>query len=217
MAEKDVAKLQPKDQAAMSTSPSSDSEIVKALANLQIADNFRDEVINYITKPYDVKTPSEKVKKRPDGYDYVESSYMDHSFKNFSPLYEHQLLHCMIHEGEVGIIVSSRDRTTGNVELGGDGAKINLGLGNALKSAISKAIKNAQSRFGISADVYRKRESIPNDEERTRYEAMLKEITSISPTRAQIFKDQWASLGTDWSEFLDNWQVYIDRNVKKPS
>ena len=90
-------------------------------------------------------------------------------------------------------------------------------MGNNLKSALSKAIKNAQSRFGVSADVYQKRESVPSDGERQRFETILAQIAKISPSRAKIFQDQWADLGTDWSEFMDKWQVYVDRNTVKPA
>ncbi len=200
-------------------------EGIEALANLTLMSTSRDAVNEYITKPLDVKTPPEKVKKRPDGFDYVESSYMDYQTKKFMPLYEYKLLHVSIEHGWINIIVSLQDRITNNIELGADSARIQvrkdaevpsfrdiIDMGNNLKSSLSKAIKNAQSRFGIAADIYQRRESVPTEDERTKYELMAKEIYTISPTRAQLFKEQWASLGTDWSELLDKWQVYIDRN-----
>lgn len=200
-------------------------EGIEALANLTLMSTSRDAVNKYITKPLDVKTPPEKVKKRPDGFDYVESSYMDYQTKKFMPLYEYKLLHVSIEHGWINIIVSLQDRITNNIELGADSARIQvrkdaevpsfrdiIDMGNNLKSSLSKAIKNAQSRFGIAADIYQRRESVPTEDERTKYELMAKEIYTISPTRAQLFKEQWASLGTDWSELLDKWQVYIDRN-----
>ena len=200
-------------------------EGIEALANLTLMSTSRDAVNEYITKPLDVKTPPEKVKKRPDGFDYVESSYMDYQAKKFMPLYEYKLLHVSIEHGWINIIVSLTDRITNNVELGADSARIQvrkdaetpsfrdiIDMGNNLKSSLSKAIKNAQSRFGIAADIYQRRESVPTEDERSRYELMAKEIYTISPTRATMFKEQWAGLGTDWSEFLDKWQVYVDRN-----
>ena len=189
---------------------------------------IKSEWFKYISSPKDVKTPPEKVKKRPDGFDYVESSWMDYQTKLFMPKYRYELLHVSFEHGWINIIISLTDRITGNVELGADSARIMvkrdaeqpsfrdvIDMGNNLKSALSKAIKNAQSRFGISADVYQKRESEPDNDERKRFETMLAQVKTISPTRAQIFKDQWASLGTDWSDFLDKWQVYIDRNAKQ--
>lgn len=223
-----------KSEQALAIKPSSpipeNLEVAEALANLSLltSEDFRDELRKHVMEPFDVKTPPEKVKKRPDGYDYVESSYMDYQAKGHMPLYEYSLLHYSINEGWITVIVSLRDRITGNVELGADSARVQvkvgtevpsfrdiIDMGNNVKSALSKAIKNAQSRFGYSADVYQRRESVPTDDERNRYEEMLKSIDSISPARARVYKEQWASLGTDWSEFLDKWQIYIDRNVKK--
>lgn len=215
-------------QASMISHPNRYIEGIEALANLSLMSNSRDAVNNYITQPLDVKTPPEKVKKRPDGFDYVESSYMDYQTKKFMPLYEYKLLHVSIEHGWINVIISLKDRITNNIELGADSARIQvrrdaetpsfrdiIDMGNNLKSALSKAIKNAQSRFGIAADVYQKRESVPTDDERTRFEQMAKTIKSFSPTRARVFEESWASLGTDWSEFLDKWQVYVDRNKPK--
>lgn len=206
--------------------------VVETLINLNLVqsnDAKNKKLINeYIASPLDINTPPEKVKKRPDGFDYVESSYMDYQTKQFMPLYEYKLLHVTFEHGWINIIVSLTDRLTGNVELGADSARVQvrqgtevpsyrdiIDMGNNLKSALSKAIKNAQSRFGIAADVYQKRESVPTEDERSRFERMAKQIYEISPSRAQLFKEQWASLGTDWSEFMDKWQVYIDRNKPK--
>jgi hypothetical protein len=205
------------------------TKALETLGNLSvITDSIRESVYNYISKPKEVKTPAEKVKKRPDGFDYVEASWMDYQSKQHMPLYEHQLLHVSFQHGWINIIISLTDKITGNVELGADSARIMvkrdaeeptfrdiIDMGNNLKSALSKAIKNAQSRFGVSADVYQKRESEPTVDERKRFETMLVQVKDISPSRAQILRDQWAGLGTDWSDFLDKWQVYVDRNKVK--
>jgi hypothetical protein len=212
---------------------SADLEVNNAETTVSYLDNpsaiaeIKSEWFKYISSPKDVKTPVEKVKKRPDGFDYVESSWMDYQTKLFMPKYRYELLHVSFEHGWINIIISLTDRITGNIELGADSARIMvkrdaeqpsfrdiIDMGNNLKSALSKAIKNAQSRFGISADVYQKRESEPTSDERKRYDTMLVRVKELSPTRAQIFKDQWADLGTDWSDFLDKWQVYIDRSSK---
>ncbi len=186
------------------------------------------QMFDYISRPKDIKTPAEKVKKRPDGFDYVEGSWMDYKTKEFMPLYEYKLLHVSFEHGWVNVIISLKDKYTGNLELGADSARIQvrknadepnfrdiIDMGNNLKSALSKAIKNAQSRFGVSADIYHKVESEPTNPERERYTSMCRAINTISPARVQLFKEQWASLGTDWSEFLDKWQIYIDNNSSK--
>jgi len=203
------------------------ASISTGLHSPMISDAEQRRLFDYISRPKDVKTPAEKVKKRPDGFDYVEGTWMDYQAKQFMPLYKYKLLHISFEHGWIHIIVSLTDKITGNVELGADSARIMvrkdadspsfrdiIDMGNNLKSALSKAIKNAQSRFGVSADVYQKRESEPTTDERARFEQLIAQVHTISPTRAQMFKEQWAGLGTDWSEFMDKWQVYVDRNKK---
>lgn len=221
-------------EAHAGTSLESAGDMVRTLANVSLIkskEHFRDELRSYITAPYDQKTPVEKVKKRPDGYDYVESSFMDYETKKFMPLYKYTLLHVSWEMGWINVIVSLEDRITGNTELGAGSARIQVSRGvetpgfrdvidmsNNIKSALTNAIKNAQSRFGIAADVYQKRESIPTDAERDRSVEMRLKIHEINATRARMFTEQWNNLGTDWTEFLDRWQVYIDRNTaQKPA
>lgn len=210
-------------------SRSKTAELIEALTNvilIKSQGHFRDELRNYITAPYDQKTPKEKVKKRPDGYDYVESSFMDFETKKFMPLYKYKLLNLTWELGWINCIVSLKDRITGNTELGAGAARIQVNRGieepgfrdvidmsNNVKAALTNAVKNAQSRFGISADVYQRRESIPTEDERKRFELMKTQVYEINATRAKMFAEQWTNLGTDWSEFLDRWQVYVDRNT----
>ena len=186
---------------------------------------------DYILEPFNVLTPPEKVYKKPGGYDYVESSYMDYCFKKSSPLYEHRLLdsHIDMENGWVTCFVVTTDRITGNSELGADSARIAckkgtsevVDLGNNVKSALSRAIKNAQAKFGHAADVYQKRESIPTDDERERYNNLYKDIKVLESKAANIMKERWAELGTDWSIFLDQWEEYYqtleERAANKPS
>lgn len=183
-------------------------------------------VTAHITSPFDVPTPKEKIKKRPDGYDYIESSWMDKNFKEHSSLYSNELVHYSESMGWITIVVKLTDRITGNSELGGSSVRIQvrqgtleptfrdiIDKGNNVAACLSKAIKNAQSRFGHGADVYGKRESVRTKEESERYASMLKQITSISTSRAQLFKEGWEQLGVDFSEYLDKWQIYIDINT----
>jgi len=207
-----------------------DSTVWKVLSDLTIFSNARETVSAHITTPFDRLTPKEKVKKRPDGYDYIESSWMDKEFKTQSPLYATELVHYSEGHGWITIVVRLTDRVTGNSELGASSARIMVksgtGLeptfkdiidkGNNVASALTKAIKNAQSRFGIGADVYGKRESVITDAERERYESMLKIIKSLAPAKAQIFAEQWKELGTDYTDYLDKWQTFVDR-TKRPA
>lgn len=213
------------------------SEVIRTFANLtmlnEIADqesnkSFQNVVAEHITHPFDVPTPKEKVKKRPDGFDYIESSWMDKQFKEHTPLYSTELLHFSEAMGWVTAIVRVTDRLTGNSELGGSSVRIQvrqgtteptfkdiIDKGNNVAAVITRAVKNAQSRFGHGADIYGKRESVRSNEENQRYESMLKEIQNISRNRAKLFEEGWSELGADFTEFLDKWQIYVDRN--KPS
>jgi len=208
-----------------------ESALVRALADLSILsdDNLRAAVTEHITSIYDVKTPKEKIKRRPDGLDYIESTWMDKTWKGFSPLYEYSLLLHNEALGWIDIIVSLKDRISGNVELGAGSARIQVrrgasepysamdivDKGNNLKAALTNAIKNAQSRFGVGADVYGKREELKTDEEQERFKVMLSAMKGINSTRAQMFESQWNDLGTDYTEFLDRWQVFIDNSSAK--
>jgi len=234
---KEEVRLEPagEREAHTGTNPMSAGDMVTALANVSLIkskERFRDELISYISTPFrEQKTPVEKVKKRPDGYDYVESSFMDYETKKFMPLYEYKLLSLTWEMGWITAVISLTDRITGNTELGAGSARIQVSRGvetpgfrdvidmsNNVKSALTNAIKNAQSRFGIASDVYQKRESIPTDDERKRFEELKKQIHEINATRARMFSEQWLNLGTDWTEFLDRWQVYVDRNkAQKPA
>ena len=197
------------------------SEVVEALANLTVVSDYKKQASEYVLQPFNDKTPPEKVKKRPDGFDYVESSWMDFSAKQFMPFYKYRLLHTSFKKGFVNVIVDLKDRITGNVELGAGSAKIQrsrstgevIDLGNNLKSAVTNAIKNAQSRFGIAADIYQKRESVPTTQELARKEELYDKIVMINPTRAKLFLEKWKDLGTDFTEFLDRWEIYVNQNT----
>ena len=209
----------------------SGNDLIRILANLTTLrtnkELFQSVVTEYITSPFDVPTPKEKIKKRPDGFDYIESTWMDKQFKEYSPLYSIDLLHYSENMGWVTAIVHVTDRIAGNSELGGSSVRIQVkkgtleptfrdivDKGNNVAAVITRAIKNAQSRFGHGADVYGKRESARTNEENERYDVLLKEITKINKDRAKLFREGWEELGTDYTEFLDKWQIYIDRNQK---
>lgn len=187
-------------------------------------------VAEYIKAPFDVPTPKEKVKKRPDGLDYVEGSWMDTKSKEFMPLYEYKLLHISHEYGWINVFVSLTDRTTGNTELGAGAARIQvfrgvetpsfrdiIDMGNNLKAALTQAIKNAQSRFGICADVYGKRESVPTDDERARLENLINEAKAIDKNMAKRIHDEWLSLGTEFDSFLAKYEAWLKRKSQKES
>lgn len=211
--------------------PLNDGEVSKTIAALSILkdEELRKVVTEHITSPYDIPTPKEKIKRRPDGFDYIESSWLDKVTKEGMPLYRYSLLHVSESLGWIDVIVSLEDRTTGNVELGAGSARIQVrqgtpdppgfrdvvDKGNNLKAALTNAIKNAQSRFGYGADVYGKREGLRSEEDIARYKKLLEDIKSISSTKAQVFVEQWEELGVDFADFLDGWQYWVDRMNKK--
>jgi hypothetical protein len=191
----------------------------EAFTNIKEMDN-KNAVSEYIKEPFKIPTPKEKVMKRPDGFDYVESAWMDNSFKNASPLYDNDLVIYNESDNWISVIVKVTDRITGNSELGAGAAQIQvskstdkvLDKGNNLTAALSKAIKNAQSRFGHAADIYHKLQELPTDDEKERYESLLAQVKNINPTRSYTFAEQWTQLGTDYTGYLDRWQIYVDRN-----
>jgi len=209
--------------------PSSlDSNVIKALANLQVLANSKDaleSIREHITAPFGIDTPKEKVKKRPDGFDYVQGSYLDYVAKNHMPLYKYTLLHVSESMGWISVIISLEDRITGNVELGADAARVQvksgnpeeptfrdiIDKGNNLKAALTDAIKNAQSRFGYAADIYRKRESVPTEEERKRFKALVAEIKSVSLMHGDICAEQWNQLGSDFDTYLRRWEIWLKK------
>ena len=182
-----------------------------------------------VLAPFNVLTPEQKIKKRPDGFDYVEASYMDHQFKSHSPLYATKLEHLSIHEDYVLSVVQLTDRISGNSELGTDGALIMrrksdgiiVDLGNNIKSSISKAVKNAQSKFGHAGDVYQRRESIPTEDEIEQFKILLEEIKVLDPGKVAAIEQRWNDLGTDFSIFNEGLTGYINKlkssetNVRK--
>lgn len=198
---------------------------IHSMSELSVENKKKKSAVHdYIKEPFNVPTPPEKVKKRPDGFDYVETSWMNHIFKANSPLYSHELLYVNESLGWIDIIVRLTDRITGNSELGGGSARIQvrrgvenpgfgdvIDKGNNLKAALSNAIKNAESRFGHAADIYGKREDAPSDDDRARKEVIFTELKSISLTKANIFKTQWDQLGTDYTEYLDKWEEYVKK------
>jgi hypothetical protein len=202
-------------------------EISKAIAAIQVTQESESlsALTAYITSPFDIPTPKEKVKKRPDGFDYIESSWMDKQFKSHSPLYASEILHYSENHGWITCIVRLTDRISGNSELGGASVRIQvkrdagpepsfrdiIDKGNNVAAVITRAIKNAQSRFGIGADIYGKREAVRTEDEKKRFKENLKVLKTIAPNRAQNFQEGWDELGADFSDYLDSWDFFISK------
>lgn len=189
--------------------------------------DLMDKVSKYVTHPYTISTPPEKVKKRPDGFDYVSESYMVMTFKKITPLYRWKVLEVrpIMEALTVQATVELTDMRTGNTEVGVGAARIQISkeakerflsgkqdrimpfdlvdYDKNCKSALTQARKNALRNFGIAADVYNKRDEVATDEEKERYQALL---SRIPVARREMFKNQWKDLGAEYSDFLDKWE-----------
>jgi hypothetical protein len=184
----------------------------------------RDEILEYISQPYQNITPENKIKRNPKGYDYVKGSYMDMSFKQYSPLYSYDSIDVqdVLPLGFVRVAVILRNRITGNTEVGTGAARIQLTRdarkrlesgGNFtvtpfdvvdydknLKSATEQARKNAQRQFGIASDVYRRREFEPTNQELERWEHLKSQMSLKNKLHLQ---EEFENLGSHFTEWLD--------------
>jgi len=133
--------------------------------------------LGYILKSIKaIKTPSSYVSLK-DKYPYVHSNYVDDLFSKIFPDYEVEIIDKQILQNYwiyviVRVTVKVGDKTISRIGAGASRlqitrearAKVESGqgivtpldyvdIGNDIKAAITKAIKNAQERFGIAADI----------------------------------------------------------------
>lgn len=190
---------------------SSIPSIVSSFENIEAVERALTGIKAYNTRPYMKDTPKDKVKKKT-GYDYVPNSFMSHEFKEFAPLYSHELINSFVDLGHVYCFVSVTDRITGNNELGAGAARIQVkkesdamsvkdivDMDNNVKSALTEAIKNAYSRFGICADVYKKREEERPDEFVQRFEDAVK---NVPMEYRESYRKAWNELQYGYEEYI---------------
>ena len=194
------------------------------------------EIKEYNEAPFKKSTPASKVKKNFKKFDYVKGSYMDKQFKEYSPLYEYSLIQVedILPLGQVRATVVLKSRVTGNSEVGVGAARIQVttdartrlesGSGSGLlpfdvvdydknlKAAVENARKNAQRQFGIAADVYRRQEFEPTEEESDRFMDLMNQV---SLKWKQQFGAEWDDLGADFEIFLDGIEDNLDKYKKK--
>lgn len=208
------------------------SELVKQENNRLPTEEELKRVIEYNFKPYEQETPPDKIKKRPDGYDYVEYSYMDKEYKKYHPFYSIRMvgtpqLYLQLLYVECSIELTSK--ITGNTECGTGGARIQLkteakklvesgkrgvlpfdiiDYDKNVKSALTNAIKNAESRFGIAADVYQRREFAPSESQQAEFNKLLGELTI---SEKYTFRTQWGQTDGDYDKILNK----MKKEVKK--
>jgi len=131
---------------------------------------IRREILNKIlNEVQSIKTPPEHLKKREDGFLYPEFPYMLDMMNQYFPLRKEEV-EFILNDKVLVItaIATITDITTGAVRTGVDshrmtfkkGSAKNLesvvDIGNDYKSAEQEALRNAYSRFGICADIYRR-------------------------------------------------------------
>lgn len=156
-------------------------------------------VASHVKKARRVKTPKHQVEvQKGTGYQYASAAYMIDQMDNFHPLRKE--------EGSVSIndktacilaVVTVTDLITGESRVGTDAHRITfkkdsekgleslVDIGNDAKSALSEAIRNAYSRFGIAADIYKKVMKEPvTEEQRVKLEEILSSIPPATGLQA---------------------------------
>jgi hypothetical protein len=205
----------------------------------KVQERFK-QLINVVQS---VKTPKEYIKKRDDGFDYPEFSYMLEQMNIYHPLREENT-DFIINEkaGVVVAVTKIRDLITGELRTGVDAHRITIkkeargkvsinptsdivDIGNDYKSASQEALRNAYSRFGICADVYKRiLTTKPTPEQSSRFykiiDIVLDRITK-SPDEDKKKKimnwqdsivEQWkkcTNLNAD--EYLDKLELIINK------
>ena len=203
----------------------------------------RKRLYDFVTKASDIPTPRKHVRKRPDGFFYPEYEYMLDLMNQFHPVRSETLLHpitlnekTMCYEADVIVkdLITGEERSGSEChpvpayEAGSSVMKdlktIRELLGNAKKSALTEALRNAYSRFGIAADIYKKtlkKES--TEEQQQRFAILIAEAESlqstegITPQQKQKLEDWTLDLRDKWTmqnknsaaEFLDN----LDKSI----
>lgn len=127
---------------------------------------FTDHILKVLNK----NTPKEKIKKRPDGFDYVEIGYVVSQLDEaFNRLWEWEIIEQQLGDRQVWVKGRLTVHLAPNFSLKKDAygsadiqryrtghAKAGqvMDIGNTLKSASSDALKKAASMLGIASDVY---------------------------------------------------------------
>lgn len=198
-------------------------------AALAVITNFEvlGKVKEFMKRPYEKETPGDKVKKLPvTGYDYVKYSYMDREFKDQFPMYDWTMIQKDIVMGWIVYTVKVTDRITGNSQLGSGGARIAtfksaevldhraiVDMGHSDAAALSNALKNAMSRFGICADVYRRLEEDRTPEQEERFDSLYK---TLPLSWKVMIEEKWKALGAGYDDFLDTLELKLaDYNQKE--
>ncbi len=158
------------------------------LANEQVHKDRRDRLYKIVTELKKRKTPQQYIKKRSDGFFYTDFAYMVEEMDKFHPHRKEDIE--IIPEPAMRVIRAVAvvtDLQTGETRTGVDAHRITFNkgfegdiryvvdIGNDCKSAAQEALRNAYSRFGVSADVYRKQ---LQEEPTAEQQAIFDELTA---------------------------------------
>lgn len=163
-------------------------------------------------------TPKEYVKTKPmgnKGMRYIPANYMDDTFKKSSPKYSNKFAFQPFFFQNWVIVGVELTDVAGNVELGLKAHRVQfnsdkkkavqagqlsvsdltpfdmIDVGNDVSACLTEAIKNAQSRFGIGADIYQKQVLSAEDLEQLNkdFADFLKEIDN--PMAKRKYQTEW--------------------------
>jgi len=211
--------------------------------NIQIYDEsfnaFRERLYGIVTELKKKETPRKHVKKRGDGFDYPDFAYMVEEMDKFHPNRKEEFAFQPQIIGRnailVGVIVS--DNITHEIRVGIDAHRLTfkkgeeknpdnvIDIGNDAKSALTEALRNAYSRFGVCADVYNKQLQVgPSPENIKSLESMyqsIKQYTTVHPHLKkwwnQVVEDFDTQTPKTVEEFLSSIQTQVNTIIKKYS
>jgi hypothetical protein len=189
-----------------------------------LAPEILERIRKHVREPFDKQTPKDFIHKmgekkgdiRFEDMEYPDFAYMVSEMDRLHPLRSEQVTY-EIHEN-VGVISATAivtDLITHEVRTGGDAHRIALkkasrgetkkiediiDVGNDVKSAMTEALRNVYSRFGICADVYGKnlREPVTPDQ-RYKFQQLMLDI------------DEFKQLLPDIKDSIDSWQEGLNK------
>jgi len=208
----------------------SNSSIVEFKKSEECLNSKRIEALADKTDPFyiDVK----------NGFPYVKSSYMDDAFAKKFPIHkitvigeptviqQYWIVYTVQIEAWVSPNISITKTGAGGARLqiprnlkGKDGRPVRqitpldfIDVGNDFKSALTKAIQNAQSKFGICGDVYNK--GIIAPEIREKIENAWSELikTIVNPIQAVQARNEWAEAKEKKRNLFDVYEKYFEQH-----
>lgn len=194
-----------------------------------LREEFLSKIKEIRKKRLEAETPRDYVKSKPiGGRDmlYVPATYMDNEFKNSSPLYKNDFafppfvfqnwiivgvkLTDMLGNTELGLkahrIQFNADKKkavqSGQMDIGQLTPFDMIDVGNDVSACLTEAIKNAQSRFGIAADIYNKQILSPEQLEELEKDFKMYLDTIQNPVKKSKIVQEWKECKTPADKLL---------------